>query len=393
MAFFQDEDLPLDFTISKSSDTEQGGDCLDGSYRVKKRPIPSLIPLENPFKDTPKQNESSAYAAVGLLNEIYLKTLKNITMMFANQEQAAVEMETTAPEVPPPKSKNLSIFEKLKEKMADGVVESEECGCGYQAKSLTDMLLHQNQCQNAPETGAAARNLSPAHFGSNRCQFCRHRCKTTDDLLAHLRVCEAKEEPKQESSDEAPIDNPEASDWGDEKPPMNFMDQILFHNIEEVNEEDSNGGGDGLIKKSPFVSMKKVFKCPHCSFWASTASRFHVHIVGHLNKKPFECSLCSYRSNWRWDITKHIRLKTVRDINHKNARVLMNDETGRRNYTKYNKYITLMGVNETDFHSKQSKSEDSALSPTEIAPPSNSSDTSKFQIFKSAKHLTIILFL
>ncbi|XP_053666808.1 DNA-binding protein Ikaros [Anopheles marshallii] len=95
-------------------------------------------------------------------------------------------------------------------------------------------------------------------------------------------------------------------------------------------------GGAGL--------MKKVFKCPHCSFWASTASRFHVHIVGHLNKKPFECSLCAYRSNWRWDITKHIRLKTIRDPNHKNAGVLMNDETGRRNYTKYNKYIALMQI-------------------------------------------------
>uniref|UniRef100_A0A2M3YZU8 C2H2-type domain-containing protein n=1 Tax=Anopheles braziliensis TaxID=58242 RepID=A0A2M3YZU8_9DIPT len=90
--------------------------------------------------------------------------------------------------------------------------------------------------------------------------------------------------------------------------------------------------------------MKKVFKCPHCSFWASTASRFHVHIVGHLNKKPFECSLCAYRSNWRWDITKHIRLKTIRDPSHKNAGVLMNDETGRRNYTKYNKYMALMQI-------------------------------------------------
>ncbi|XP_050307257.1 uncharacterized protein LOC126743997 isoform X2 [Anthonomus grandis grandis] len=85
---------------------------------------------------------------------------------------------------------------------------------------------------------------------------------------------------------------------------------------------------------------KRVFKCPHCTFWASTASRFHVHIVGHLNKKPFECSLCSYRSNWRWDITKHIKLKSVRDQAHENAKVLMTDETGRRNYTKYNKYLT-----------------------------------------------------
>jgi len=90
----------------------------------------------------------------------------------------------------------------------------------------------------------------------------------------------------------------------------------------------------------------QVFKCPDCLFWASTASRFHVHIVGHLNKKPFECSLCAYRSNWRWDITKHIRLKSARDVGHERARVLMTDETGRRNYSKYSKYLTLMRVHE-----------------------------------------------
>lgn len=112
-------------------------------------------------------------------------------------------------------------------------------------------------------------------------------------------------------------------------------------------------------------SLKKVYKCPHCSFWASTASRFHVHIVGHLNKKPFECSLCSYRSNWRWDITKHIRLKTIRDPSHKTAKVLMNDETGRRNYTKYNKYITLMKVTEEDGDPKLMKSGE--MTPNQVA--------------------------
>ncbi|EDW35156.1 GL24741 [Drosophila persimilis] len=101
--------------------------------------------------------------------------------------------------------------------------------------------------------------------------------------------------------------------------------------------------------------MKKVFKCPHCTFWAATASRFHVHIVGHLNRKPFECSLCAYRSNWRWDITKHIRLKANRDKSHNQARVLMNDETGRRNYTKYNQFLTLMKVNPSTEESKATR--------------------------------------
>jgi hypothetical protein len=61
------------------------------------------------------------------------------------------------------------------------------------------------------------------------------------------------------------------------------------------------GSGDVVAN----TAMKKVFKCPHCSFWDSTASRFHVHIVRHLKKKPFECSLCAHRSNWRWDIPQN----------------------------------------------------------------------------------------
>ncbi|XP_057338408.1 zinc finger protein Xfin-like isoform X3 [Microplitis mediator] len=97
----------------------------------------------------------------------------------------------------------------------------------------------------------------------------------------------------------------------------------------------SNREADGVTQSS----SRRVFKCPHCPFWASTASRFHVHIVGHLNRKPFECSFCAYRSNWRWDITKHIKLKSARDAAHATARVLMTDETGRRNYSKYNKYL------------------------------------------------------
>lgn len=101
-----------------------------------------------------------------------------------------------------------------------------------------------------------------------------------------------------------------------------------------------------------------MFKCPHCTFWAATASRFHVHIVGHLNRKPFECSCCAYRSNWRWDITKHIRLKSARKNgaeesvmaanSHQGAKVLMTDETGRRNYSKYNRYLTVMEMDIAD---------------------------------------------
>lgn len=69
-------------------------------------------------------------------------------------------------------------------------------------------------------------------------------------------------------------------------------------------------------------------------------------MVGHLNKKPFACSICKYRSNWRWDITKHIRIKEARDPEHVNAKTLMTDETGRRNYSKYNQHLILLKVAE-----------------------------------------------
>ncbi|XP_053998237.1 zinc finger protein 845-like isoform X4 [Hylaeus anthracinus] len=107
---------------------------------------------------------------------------------------------------------------------------------------------------------------------------------------------------------------------------------------------------------STHPSGRRVFKCPHCPFWASTASRFHVHIVGHLNRKPFECSLCAYRSNWRWDITKHIKLKAAKDPVHMTARVLMTDETGRRNYSKYNKYLAQVDQHSWDEQNMEERS-------------------------------------
>lgn len=91
-------------------------------------------------------------------------------------------------------------------------------------------------------------------------------------------------------------------------------------------------------------SSKRKYQCPFCSFGTTTASRFHVHIVQHYNRRPFMCSVCGYNSNWEWDITKHIRLKGCRDKFHNKACVLLTDESGRRNYEKYEKY--LVDINE-----------------------------------------------
>ncbi|EFX74789.1 hypothetical protein DAPPUDRAFT_30674, partial [Daphnia pulex] len=74
------------------------------------------------------------------------------------------------------------------------------------------------------------------------------------------------------------------------------------------------------IKQSLTVHIQNhhlIYRCPQCSFWATTASRFHVHMVGHTNTKPFECSQCAYRSNWRHKdkrmVLAHMAKHTRRD--------------------------------------------------------------------------------
>ncbi|XP_054710667.1 uncharacterized protein LOC129220295 [Uloborus diversus] len=95
-----------------------------------------------------------------------------------------------------------------------------------------------------------------------------------------------------------------------------------------LSDDSSNAGG------------RRKYRCPFCTFETTTASRFHVHIVQHYNRRPFMCSVCGYNSNWEWDITKHIRLKGCRDKSHNKACVLLTDESGKRNYEKYDKYLT-----------------------------------------------------
>ncbi|RZC37053.1 uncharacterized protein BDFB_003388 [Asbolus verrucosus] len=296
------------------------------------------------------------------------------------------------------KQKNASFFDKLKEKLitsAGGNCNMTCQICGHKSKCLTEQAKHQQKCGKESNH---TQNFTPIFTSSSRCQYCRQRCKSSTDLYNHLQTCsealKATEATPEESENELKIDESQSEDsetnnnkphpmenrvfvWNNIVAPMDIeMDDSKYESTEDKIDDNvsidlsvrtqSPGGSEGSYVGQEYTSThlhspvtdkipthgnditvaqhKRVFKCPHCTFWASTASRFHVHIVGHLNKKPFECSLCAYRSNWRWDITKHIKLKSVRDPAHENAKVLMTDETGRRNYTKYNKYLTEIHV-------------------------------------------------
>ncbi|XP_019873723.1 uncharacterized protein LOC109601872 isoform X2 [Aethina tumida] len=289
--------------------------------------------------------------------------------------------------------KDLSYFHDLLSTSDSNLVCN---ACGHESSCLTEHVKHQKSCGKELKK---IPNIVPVHnISSTRCQFCRQRCKSSTDLYNHLFSCteyikslttpaddiDDTSEPGELHIDEDVGEN-KVFVWNNIETPMNikandskyvYVDDtienasIRYRTDTLSPENDSSEhsyqisqdflpvSNSSSVHHSPVATEKipthgtdisiaqhkRVFKCPHCTFWASTASRFHVHIVGHLNKKPFECSLCAYRSNWRWDITKHIKLKSVRDRAHESAKVLMTDETGRRNYTKYNKYLTEIPV-------------------------------------------------
>ncbi|XP_039307735.1 uncharacterized protein LOC105193539 isoform X3 [Solenopsis invicta] len=312
-----------------------------------RKPLPMLIPLS--LASTKSNNTvNSSGPPTTLLKVPRVRVRPELAQIARDTELAKMNKEAanskrnfnTAAGVF--ERKNASFFDKLKEKLTttatsinNGVPEvavSNEndlkCWCTFKASSMEELACHK-------QTHHTALSVS---VGTTRCPKCRRRCKSTTDLQMHMQYCHSRNDatPSIDSSLEK-VTNRSRSDvrmtsYRDE---YSFPSQLDW----DANLRGLNSSGPSFEGGPTHPSGRRVFKCPHCPFWASTASRFHVHIVGHLNRKPFECSMCAYRSNWRWDITKHIKLKAAKDAVHTSARVLMTDETGRRNYSKYNKYL------------------------------------------------------
>lgn len=47
--------------------------------------------------------------------------------------------------------------------------------------------------------------------------------------------------------------------------------------------------------------------CTVCSYRAQNQSKLQNHMTGHMNLKPFKCPICDHRSNYKWDVRKHLR--------------------------------------------------------------------------------------
>ncbi|CAK1549727.1 unnamed protein product [Leptosia nina] len=353
--------------------SQANGDESKKQCKKAPRPIPQLIPLNT---STPNQKAPTGEPPAKKLKESLDTTELNI-------KNTGLDVSLT-PVVNLPgkdavsRKKNESFFDRLKERI---LTETGEEGslicknCGFESKCLSEHSVHEKNCIN--QSNRSTHTLLPS-TSSTRCQNCRHRCKSSADLMTHLKTCgkylkrddERNEEMHNQDSNETATTEKEIEPhpmenvvfvWNNINTSSNKFDTPLGININDDSTMPENRlleseivDDNETMNLSPSQAVgKKVFKCPHCLFWASTASRFHVHIVAHLNRKPFECSLCKYKSNWRWDITKHIKLKSARDPEHVDAKVLMTDETGRRNYSKYNRFLAMPILNEkgeNEFH-------------------------------------------
>ena len=87
--------------------------------------------------------------------------------------------------------------------------------------------------------------------------------------------------------------------------------------VEDYGEKASTAASDnGLPKQSPQssssmgpVTLKEgsfVCEYPGCDFKSTISDRMEVHLALHMNIKIFMCPTCGKRTNWKWDIVKHM---------------------------------------------------------------------------------------
>ncbi|CAN8001956.1 unnamed protein product, partial [Ixodes pacificus] len=210
------------------------------------------------------------------------------------------------------------------------------CGsCGYTTRWISELRKHE----------LVHGNLKPF-----KCTYCSYTSRWKGDMTRHVfRMhkensggCESQEGDVEQSKSSHVLrfllSQPKNADHDYDSKPVEAE-------ISKVTERSASRHQSSHQPGTPSGKVVQKYKCPQCSFLTRTASRFHVHMIQHLNKRPFMCSACNYRSNWQWDVNKHIKTKSAYDTSHKKADLVVMDETGFKNYSKYK--VHLVDVEET----------------------------------------------
>lgn len=176
---FDDVGYPKKFRFGDSEDDDEMDDedksdqdqPTDLSQRKTTRPIPNLIPIE--------AANNLLLASLCIQNS---KILQQLEKNLKPQEEK--------------KPPTMNFFEKLKESISNQN-DNLACNCGHVSKCLSELIIHRNSCQqqNSADEGEKPQiTLSPMNLSigtSTRCQYCRHRCKSSADLINHMKNCAA----------------------------------------------------------------------------------------------------------------------------------------------------------------------------------------------------------
>lgn len=172
------------------------------------------------------------------------------------ETQAAEE----GPKSPEAMKKKNSFFDELKAKFKTGESCNLLCNqCGHESKCLSESLRHQkiHRIQNLGNPSVGGTVFSNADLSSTRCQYCRQRCKTSADLLVHLKTCP---EANRVASDPLNIDD------GDEEGELGELGEIGRERMEvednegeEEQEDKSEEGFEDPEGLNPHPMENKVF--------------------------------------------------------------------------------------------------------------------------------------
>lgn len=205
-----------------------------------------------------------------------------------------------------------------------------------------------------------------------KCMFCDFSSKWKGDLNRHIQRYHSNETSMIDADDSdgsgngenplyardtsppTPISQNDEEAMGNDDvyvPEMSLNNEQYSETVEEDDVPLENGCGNK--EDTQLANSAKMYKCSYCEFTCLTASRFHVHYVQHLNTKPFQCSICGHRSNWEWDVTKHIKMKAQRDPAHAKAQPVLIHDSGKRDYSKYDRFVVWVGQTEADGANKE----------------------------------------
>ena len=202
------------------------------------------------------------------------------------------------------------------------------------------------------------------------CLYCSYRSHWRGDMKRHLQkhhssqkevvediasLMERTYQPENtpEPDQSASVSYPEEIQI--KKEPNTEDDEVLVdeHNSAETHSDkaslsDQLGTEDGMEfvtltpqstpSSTPSATPNKVVGdkrqnlCPYCPFSCEAPSKLKCHMEIHENLKRFKCAHCGKRSNWTWDVRKHIKKE------HPNMElnvIIMEEEEARETLADY----------------------------------------------------------